>query len=79
MSRVRPRTINERSEGSPMSDQIEVFVEVEQEADGRWLAEVPDLPGVLAYGSTADEAASRAQILAEQVLSERLQEGEAKA
>jgi len=62
-----------------MSDQIEVFVEVEQEADGRWLAEVPDLPGVLAYGSTADEAASRAQILAEQVLSERLQEGEAKA
>ena len=62
-----------------MSDQIEVFVEVEQEADGRLLAEVPDLPGVLAYGSTADEAASRAQILAEQVLSERLQEGEAKA
>jgi predicted RNase H-like HicB family nuclease len=62
-----------------MPDQIEFFVEVEQEADGRWLAEVADLPGVLAYGSTADEATSRAQILAELVLLERLQEGGAKA
>lgn len=36
-------------------------IEVEQEEDGRWLAEVPELPGVLTYGQTRQEAISRAQ------------------
>jgi predicted RNase H-like HicB family nuclease len=51
-------------------------LDCEQEADGRWLAEVPDLPGVLAYGDTRDEAMARAQILALRVLAERLEQGE---
>ena len=46
-------------------------VELEQEEDGRWIAEVPDLPGVLAYGSSQDEARARAQALALRVLADR--------
>jgi len=52
-------------------------IEAELEDDGRWLAEVPQLPGVLAYGSTRDEAMSRAQVLALRVIAERLEHGEA--
>ena len=52
-------------------------IESELEDDGRWLAEVPQLPGVLAYGSNRDEAMSRAQVLALRVLAERLEHGEA--
>ena len=54
-------------------------VEVEQETDGRWLAEVPELPGVLAYGVTVDEAIVRAETLALRVMADRLEQGEAKA
>jgi predicted RNase H-like HicB family nuclease len=53
-------------------------IECEQEEDGRWLAEVPELPGVLAYGSTAEEAMAKAQVLALRVLAERLEHGEAR-
>ncbi len=53
-------------------------MECEQEIDGRWVAEVPQLPGVLAYGSTSDEALSRAEILALRVIAEQLEHGEAK-
>lgn len=56
---------------------MNVQVECEQETDGRWLAEVPQLPGVLAYGDTANEALSRAQVLALRVLAEQLEHGEA--
>jgi predicted RNase H-like HicB family nuclease len=52
-------------------------VELEQEEDGRWIAEIPDLPGVLAYGSTAEEARSKAQALALRVLADRIEHGEA--
>jgi predicted RNase H-like HicB family nuclease len=52
-------------------------VEVEQEEDGRWLAEVLELPGVLAYGDTQDVAISRVQALALRVVAERLEHGEA--
>lgn len=51
-------------------------LECEREEDGRWLAEVPQLPGVLAYGSTADEAMSKAEVLALRVLADRLEHGE---
>jgi predicted RNase H-like HicB family nuclease len=53
-------------------------IECEREEDGRWLAEVPELPGVLAYGDTAEEAMSKAQVLALRVLAERLDHGEAR-
>lgn len=51
-------------------------VEYEQEEDGRWLAEVPELPGVLTYGQTVDEAITKAQALALRVLADRLEHGE---
>ncbi len=51
-------------------------IEVEQEQDGRWLAEVPDLPGVLTYGQTRQEAVEKAQVLALRVLADRLDHGE---
>ncbi|HEY2155150.1 MAG TPA: type II toxin-antitoxin system HicB family antitoxin [Isosphaeraceae bacterium] len=52
-------------------------IEVEQEADGRWLAEIPDLPGVMAYGATSAEAIARAQALGLRVLADRVEHGEA--
>ncbi|MDG4574420.1 MAG: type II toxin-antitoxin system HicB family antitoxin [Defluviicoccus sp.] len=52
-------------------------VETEQEADGRWIAEVRDLPGVLAYGASRAEAIVRAESLALRVLADRLEHGEA--
>ena len=52
-------------------------VEIEQEDDGRWLAEVVELPGVLAYGATPDEARAKVQALALRVLADRLEHGEA--
>jgi predicted RNase H-like HicB family nuclease len=51
-------------------------IEVEQEEDGRWLAEVPELPGVLTYGQTRQEAIDRAQALCLRVLADRLEHGE---
>jgi len=51
-------------------------VEYEQEEDGRWLAEVLELPGVLAYGQTSEEAIAKAQALALRVLADRLEHGE---
>ena len=48
----------------------------EREEDGRWLAEVPELPGVLAYGATEQEAMAKAQVLALRVLAERLEHNE---
>ena len=53
-------------------------LECEREADGRWIAEVPQLPGALAYGATADEAMSKAEILALRVLADRLEHGESR-
>lgn len=51
-------------------------LECEFEEDGRWLAEVPELPGVLAYGASREEAMTRAEILALRVLAERLEQEE---
>jgi len=55
---------------------VKFEIESEREEDGRWLAEVPQLPGVLAYGSSRDEAMARAEILALRVLAERIEHGE---
>ena len=53
-----------------------MIVEVEREDDGRWIAEVPDLPGVMTYGQTRDEAISKAKALALRVMADRLEHGE---
>ena len=53
-------------------------IEYEMEADGRWIAEVPEIPGVLAYGTTADDAMAKAETLALRVLAERIEAGESR-
>jgi predicted RNase H-like HicB family nuclease len=57
---------------------MHLSIEIELEDDGRWIAEIPQLPGVMAYGATPEEASARAEILALRVLAERLEHGEAK-
>lgn len=51
-------------------------IEQEQETDGRWIAEVPELPGVLAYGLSREEATVKAEILALRVIAERIKNNE---
>ena len=51
-------------------------IEIEREEDGRWIAEVPDLPGVLGYGRTRAEVVAKVQALALRVLADRLEHGE---
>ncbi len=54
-------------------------LELEQEADGRWIAEVLDLPGTLVYGASPDEATAKVKALALRVLADRLEHGETDA
>jgi len=56
---------------------LKFTIETDREDDERWIAEVPELPGVLAYGATQDEA--MAKVLALRVLVEQFEHGEAKA
>ncbi len=51
-------------------------VELEREDDGRWIGEVPDLPGVLAYGKSREGALAAVEALALRVLADRLENGE---
>lgn len=55
---------------------MQLSIESEREEDGRWLAEVPQLPGVLAYGADRNAALTKAQVLALRVLAERIEHGE---
>ena len=52
---------------------MEFLFEFEQETDGRWIAEIPELPGVLAYGMTRTQAGEKAKALALRVLAERIE------
>ncbi len=52
-----------------------MIVEIEREDDGRWIAEVRDLPGVMTYGKTREEAISKVKALALRVLDDRLEHG----
>ena len=61
-----------RLEEKPMN----FIVELEQEEDGRWIAEVVEIPGALAYGRTQDEAIARVEALALRVVADRLEHGE---
>ena len=55
---------------------MKFLVEIEKEEDGRWIADVPELPGVMAYGRTSTEAAGKAKALALRVIAERIEHGE---
>ncbi len=52
-------------------------IEIDQEADGRWIAEVTELAGVMAYGPSAQVAIAKAKALALRVVADRLEHGEA--
>ena len=53
-----------------------MIIDLEQETDGRWLAEIDVLPGAMAYGATREEAARIVEALALRILAERLENGE---
>ena len=55
---------------------MNLAIETEQETDGRWIAEIAQIPGALAYGATRDEAISRVEALGLRVLADRLELGE---
>jgi predicted RNase H-like HicB family nuclease len=52
-------------------------IEFDREIDGRWIAEVPTLPGVMVYGTTQEEAIAKVKALSLRVLADRLEHGEA--
>jgi predicted RNase H-like HicB family nuclease len=55
---------------------VDFTLECEQEVDGRWIAEVSELPGVLAYGESSADAMAKAEVLALRVMADRLEHGE---
>lgn len=55
---------------------MQLSIEVEQEEDGRWLSEVLELPGVLAYGQSRAEAIANSQVLALRIIADRIEHGE---
>ena len=59
-------------------DVLNFQIETEQEEDGRWIAEVLGLPGVLAYGKTVEDAIARVQSLALRVIADRIEHDEAR-
>jgi predicted RNase H-like HicB family nuclease len=62
--------------GTWRGEEMKLIVEIEREDDGRWLAEIGELPGVLAYGVSEAEATAKAQALALRVIADRLEHGE---
>ena len=59
-----------------MSTNAIFTIETEKEVDGRWIADVIEIPGAMAYGSTQEQAVAMAQAIALRVLAERLEHGE---
>ena len=66
-----------KSRWNDIINSMNLTVETEREEDGRWIAEVPDLPGALAYGATRERAVANAKALALRVIAERLENDEA--
>jgi len=55
---------------------MKLTIELDRENDGRWIAEVPELPGVLSYGDSREQALKAAEALALRVIADRLEHGE---
>ena len=53
-----------------------MLIEVEREDDGRWLAEIPELPGAMVYGVSQDEAIRKVKVLALRIMADRMEHGE---
>ena len=65
-----------RGPGGNIGHMMTFSIETEQEEDGLWIAEVPQLPGVLVYGATLEDARAKVQALALRVVADRLEHGE---
>ena len=76
MLKVGPHLVRRARLGASKEKHVKLNLECEREEDGRWLAEVSQLPGVLAYGASANEAMAKAEILALRVLAEKLEHAE---
>jgi predicted RNase H-like HicB family nuclease len=74
-----PRRVFEldRSDFSGVCSGIDMTIELDREEDGRWLTEIPELPGVMAYGRSQEEALAKVKALALRVMADRLEHGEA--
>jgi predicted RNase H-like HicB family nuclease len=57
---------------------MKLSIECELEADGRWIAEIVQIPGAMAYGVTRDEAMAKAEVVALRAIADRIEHGEAK-
>jgi predicted RNase H-like HicB family nuclease len=68
-----------RYDASIGGDDLVLKIEIEQEADGRYIAEIPELPGVMAYGRNPAEAVAKVEALALRTLADRIEQGEAVA
>lgn len=55
---------------------MDFLIEIEQEEDGRWIADIPELPGVMVYGDSREEAIAKVKALALRVVADRLEHGE---
>ena len=71
-----PDTLGVDSKAGIEEAQMHFTLECEMEDDGRWLAEVPELPGVLAYGDSRREALANTEVLALRVIAEQLENSE---
>jgi len=58
------------------TSKMNFIIEIEKEDDGRWICEIPELPGVMAYGKTRSEAVAKTQSLALRTLADRIEHGE---
>ena len=76
MLKVGPHLVRRARIGASKEKHVKFNLECEREEDGRWLAEVSQLPGVLAYGASANEAMTKAEVLALRVLAEQLEHAE---
>jgi len=75
---IKQNTLYLTTQGSYVSrDHLNLKIEVEQEDDGRWIAEVPSLPGCLIYGQSQTEAIAKVKALALRVMADRMEHGEA--
>lgn len=54
---------------------MDFVIEIEQEEDGRWIADIPELPGVMVYGDSREEAIAKVKVLALRVVADRLKHG----
>ena len=78
-ARRTPRKQNAGAVSWCYVDVVTFIIEVEREEDGRWLAEVPALSGVMCYGEAYDEVVANVQALALRMIAERVEHGEAPA